>query len=240
MLRPRLPAALTPVLFACTVLVGCDSRTAGVEAADQAGAQTAQPAPGGAAEPETMDRSARKREALRGIDYSGSVARVDAAAARQPDDAAAALALEQVRENLEINRNWTAIEAATQAVLFADSSAVAWGELGRTLLTKGLPTEAHAAYQAALELAPDEPGLLMASADAMIRIGDRAAAIGELQRVLSVSPENAAARERLALQLYYTGQTQAAWTEVHAVEAAGGQVPPQFRVLLSKAMAEPR
>jgi len=72
-----------------------------------------------------------------------------------------------------------------------------------------------------------------------VRLDQREQALAELQRALELEPAHAQARERLALQLYYTGRPAEAWTQVHAAEALGQAVPPQFRALLARAYPEP-
>jgi tetratricopeptide (TPR) repeat protein len=231
---------------ACALLAACEVRASDADESQVAGVATAtsEAAPAGAAEPLTLRSEQRKKVALRGLDYSSGVARVDAAAAALlvagPDAELSAQAQAQAAALMETNRNWDAVEAATRGVLLAPDAVAPWQMLGDALLKKRLSQEAVAAFRAGLELEPASVGLRFGLADALMRADDRAAAIVELRAVLTASPEHAAARERLAAQLYYTGDPAAAWAEVHALEARGGKVPPQFRALLAQTLAEPR
>ncbi|MBI5863961.1 MAG: tetratricopeptide repeat protein [Planctomycetes bacterium] len=59
------------------------------------------------------------------------------------------------------------------------------------------------------------------------------------REVLSREPEHPEARGRLAVVLYYLGDTAGAWAELHSAEAAGQDYPPQLRELLAERMREP-
>ena len=69
--------------------------------------------------------------------------------------------------------------------------------------------------------------------------GDFQQAIETWGRVLAVDPNHAKTHERLAIVLYYLHDYQQSWRHVHAAEALGHQVPPQFRPLLEARMPEP-
>lgn len=201
-----------------------------------------------AAQPVTLDRSGGYLSelvsaAMRGIRYEGGTLEIDAEVAPSlvdgPDPAASARALEEGRRLIAINRRDEAIAAMTRAVLLAPSSADALEGLGQALTVRRKYPQAAAAFRAALEQDPGRAELHVELADVQVRLDDREAAVDGLRRALELDPEHAKARERLALQLYYTGRPQAAWDQVHASEARGHAVPPQFRLLLAQACPEP-
>lgn len=202
----------------------------------------------GLAQPVTLDRSGGflsglVSAAMRGISYEGGTLAIDTEAARTlvegPDAAASARALEQGRRLIAINHREDAIAAMTRAVLLDPSSADALEGLGQALTVRRKYPEAAAAFRAALELAPGKAALHVELADIQVRLNDRESAVAGLRRALELDPDHAKARERLALQLYFTGRPDAAWDQVHASEARGHAVPPQFRLLLAQAHPEP-
>jgi tetratricopeptide (TPR) repeat protein len=201
-----------------------------------------------AAQPVTLDRSGGYLSglvsaAMRGISYEGGALAIDTEAARTlvegPDAAASARALEEGRRLIAINHREDAIAAMTRAVLLDPTSADALEGLGQALTVRRKYPQAAAAFRAALEQAPGSAALHVELADIQVRLNDREAAVAGLRRALELDPDHARARERLALQLYFTGRPDAAWDQVHASEARGHAVPPQFRVLLAQAHPEP-
>jgi hypothetical protein len=65
------------------------------------------------------------------------------------------------------------------------------------------------------------------------------AAIAEMEEVIARDPANAAAYERLAIWRYYAGDDAAAWRNVHAAQALGHGLPPQFLDLLAARTPDP-
>jgi hypothetical protein len=65
------------------------------------------------------------------------------------------------------------------------------------------------------------------------------AATEQWQQILLREPDYPDARARLAVLLYYGGNYAEAWSQFHAAEAAGQDVPPQLRALLAQQMDEP-
>ncbi|HLP26514.1 MAG TPA: tetratricopeptide repeat protein, partial [Acidobacteriota bacterium] len=71
---------------------------------------------------------------------------------------------------------------------------------GTALAVVGRPAEAVAQFRAAVELRPNDPGLLLNYAAVQAQAGDHAAARTTLDRILALQPGNADAR-RLREQL---------------------------------------
>jgi len=209
---------------------------------------SADEAPAGAAEPVVQGgtedyRAEQTRLAMRGITYVDGVLAIDREEARRlvdgPDAEASAAALAEGRGLIATNRRDEALAAMTRAVLLAPQDPAAYEGLGDALTVRRKYPEAAAAFRAGLARNPAGAGLHHKLGDILVRLNERVAAITEFRRALELDPSHAAARERLALQLYYTGQPAAAWREVHATEARGHDVPPQFRSLLASAYPEP-
>jgi tetratricopeptide (TPR) repeat protein len=200
------------------------------------------------AEPVVLDKSQdykaeQLRLAMRGITYEGGVLAIDPAVApsiaAHPDAAASAAALAEGQALIAANRRDEAVAAMTRAVLLAPESAPAYEGLGDALTVRRKIAEAAAAFRAGLERDPASASLNFKLGDGLVRLDQREQALGLLRRALELEPAHAQARERLALQLYYTGRPAEAWAEVHAAEALGQAVPPQFRALLARALPEP-
>ncbi|MBI5435287.1 MAG: hypothetical protein HZA52_20805 [Planctomycetes bacterium] len=185
----------------------------------------------------------RKAKALAGLTYASGRVEIDPAAAATKvtvqDPALAESMHATAREQLARNEVIEAIDSFTRAVLLAPNQAQHYSGLADALLAKRMVKEALAALRVAVELEPSSGALHFQLGDAFVRANDRPAAIGELQKSLELDPSNAIAHERLALQLYYLEDYAGAWQAVHACEALGGAVPPQFRVLLVQAAVEP-
>lgn len=64
-------------------------------------------------------------------------------------------------------------------------------------------------------------------------------AIETWRQLLTIDANHAETHERLAIALYYLGDYQQSWRQVHAAQVLGHQVPPQFRALLESRMLEP-
>lgn len=220
------------------------SRSAVSAAAERA--PEASPAVG--AEPVVLDRSQdynaqQVRLAMRGITYTDGVLAIDPevapSIAAHPDAQASAAALSEGHALIAANRRDEAVAAMTRAVLLAPESAPAYEGLGDALTVRRKIAEAAAAFRAGLERDPASASLHFKLGDGLARLDQREGSLAELRRALELEPAHAQARERLALQLYYTGRPAEAWAEVHAAEALGQAVPPQFRALLARALPEP-
>jgi tetratricopeptide (TPR) repeat protein len=237
------------------LLAACGSKEAEPPEAPPAASPATEPSaePGEAdgddgAEPVVLDRSQdykaeQLRLAMRGITYEGGVLAIDPAVApsiaAHPDAGASAAALAEGHALIAANRRDEAVAAMTRAVLLAPESAPAYEGLGDALTVRRKIPEAAAAFRAGLELDPGSASLHFKLGDGLVRLEQREEAIALLRRALELEPAHAQARERLALQLYYTGRPAEAWAEVHAAEALGQAVPPQFRALLARALPEP-
>lgn len=207
-----------------------------------------EPSPAAGAEPVVLDRSQdykaeQLRLAMRGITYEDGVLAIDPEVAPSivslPDPEASSAALAEGHRLIEQNRRDEAVAAMTRAVLLAPESAPAYEGLGDALTVRRKIVEAAAAFRAGLERDPQSASLHFKLGDSLVRLDQREQALAELQRALDLEPAHAQARERLALQLYYTGRPAEAWGQVHAAEALGQAVPPQFRALLARAYPEP-
>ncbi len=199
----------------------------------------------GQAEPKLLNyKEERKRQAMLGLRYAdGNVSVVPEDAKlvvggkdEEASRASRSLALAAIEENLA----YDAIQHATRAVLLDPASAPNYLTLGQALLTKRLVPEASAAFATGFGLDPTSVELSFAWADALSRGDQRQRAIDQFEVTLRLDSKHVRARERLAIQAYYLGQYERAWLEVHAVEALGHAVPPQFRVLLSESSPEPK
>lgn len=185
----------------------------------------------------------QKAKALAGLVYASGRAEIDPAAAATKvtaqDPGLAAEMQARGRSQLAENYVLDAIDSFTRAVLLEPTNAEHYSGLAGALLAKRMVKEALAALRVAVELAPASATYRFQLGDALVRDGQREAAIVELQRSLALDPSNATAHERLAVQHYYLNDFAAAGREVHAVEALGGAVAPQFRVLLAQSAVEP-
>jgi Flp pilus assembly protein TadD len=185
----------------------------------------------------------RKAKALAGIVYSSGRAVIDpTAAATKVTVRDAALAAEMhARGTQELAQNLVieAIDTFTRAVLLEPENAEHYSGLASALLAKRMAKEAVAALRVAVELAPSSAKLRFELGDALVRVNAREEAVVELEKSLALDATNAVAHERLAVQLYYANDFARAWSEVHACEASGGAVAPQFRDLLARAALEP-
>jgi tetratricopeptide (TPR) repeat protein len=187
-------------------------------------------------------RNAQLKAAMRGLNYGSGLVEIDKKIQRevQRDVAGSADRLFETANALyEQNVSVDAIDNFTKAVLKDPTKADYYEGLGRALVAKGLIDEAVAAFRSALQRAPDffEAQFQLAMARQMQ--GDQQQANEAWRDVLVIDNKNGEAHSRLAVGLYYTGDFQGAWSHVHAAEALGHQVPPQFRLLLAGKMAEP-
>jgi tetratricopeptide (TPR) repeat protein len=198
----------------------------------------------GAAEPLTLDyKKQRKLDAMRGLAYDSGRVQIAAGEASQivsgRDPGAASIARLLAQDQMQSNLVYEAIASATRAVLLAPDVSEGYLVLGQALLLKRLVPEATAAFRSGVDLAPDSVGLHFALGDALARGDARRESTAHFERALELDPAHAAARERLAIQLYYLGEHARAWQHVHAAEASGRAVPPQFRAQLAQSFPEP-
>ncbi len=181
---------------------------------------------------------------MRGLLYASGRVEIDEAAAlrvvARPDAEQAPREIERGYELLEGNRRHEAIAAMTRAVLLAPERAAGYEGLGDALIHKRKYAQAGAAFRTGIEKEPGSASLHFKLADVLVRADDRTAAIEELRVAARLDRRDARIHERLALQLYYTGQPAEAWEEVRRAESLGHAVPPQFRALLEGQMPEPR
>lgn len=237
-------------VLAAALLVGCNPKSQEVAknpAADAAHevklAAVAEQGSGGSISPIENYKQERLNKALRGLDYgTGRVTfgadwrEVEAEIA--PEATAASLVVEG-GTNLESSLFVEAIASFTHAVIRDPGSVEAYRGLAKALIGKGKTEFAHAAMETALDIAPTDAELLFELGLNYQRESDLEAAIATWNRLLDVQPQHAAAHERLAIAHYYLNEFDAAWTHVHAAEALGHAVPPQFRPLLEAKLAEP-
>ncbi|MCK6447204.1 MAG: tetratricopeptide repeat protein [Planctomycetes bacterium] len=185
----------------------------------------------------------QKAKALAGIVYSSGRAVIDPIAAATKvtvqDPVLAETMHAQGRAQLSENHTLEAIDSFTRSVLLQPENPAHYSGLADALLVKRMAKEAVAALRVAVELAPESAAYRFQLGDALVRVNQREEAIGELQKSLALDASNVTAHERLAVQHFYLNDFASAWKEVHAVEALGGAVPPQFRVMLAEAAVEP-
>lgn len=245
-----LSALTAPLLF----LAGCQThdqrwQTSADEPSDGAAiARTTEraAAPGddaGPMNPIDNYKHERMRNAMRGLRYESGRAEIDAAEAAKVvtgrDAAAAAESNALGTELFETSMYVEAIEAQTRAVLQDPDVASYYSDLGLALTRKGKMDEAIAAYQSALDRDPESEATLARLAMGYELANRSAAAVEAWEQVVARVPTDTYAHMRLAVLNYYAGDYALAWEHVHAAEAAGGSVPPQFRPLLAQQMAEP-
>jgi Flp pilus assembly protein TadD len=206
----------------------------------------AEPATTQSTDPEPVSRNwkdERKAKAMAGLVYASGRAEIDPAAAVAKvvaEDSVLADGMHaQGRGELDRNMVIEAIDSFTRAVLLAPREAKHYSGLADAFLVKRMVGEAIACLRVAVDLQPDSAAIRFQLGDALVRVNQREAAVVELGKSLELDATNTTAHERLAVQLYYLGDLAGAWNEVHACEALGGVVAPQFRVLLANAAVEP-
>ena len=200
-------------------------------------------APGAGLAPPSDYRKELLRQAMRGLRYESGRVEIDEAVAdtivHRGTRAEAMAEYERGEAFLQQNQRIQAIGAFTRAVLIDPDEALLYEGLGTALLTKQKTHEALAAYRTALDRDPLLTTARLHLADALQRLGQHAEAANELREVIRREPDNGPARSRLAIVLYYVGDDTGAWEQVHAAEALGQPVPPQFRALLAQRAPEP-
>ena len=185
----------------------------------------------------------RMAEAMRGLVYDSGLVELDADYVNQiadfGDRQAAELEFELGMEMLyEVNDRTAAIAAFTRAVLCIQDNPDYYVGLGMALSYKGKSDKALAAFRSALMLNPDHFAAQYKMAYELQKLGQFTEAALGWQRVLEMEPENGEVHTQLALVYYYSGDYARSWKHVHAAEAFGSDVPPQFRPLLAAKMSE--
>ena len=200
-------------------------------------------APSGSANPIEDYRQARYQEAIRGLAYdSGFVQRdqgweeVLAEGAGGRDVAALLVEGESM---LDQNMSVDAIRIFTRAILLDQGSVAAYQGLGHAFTGKGKTEKAIASMRTALRLDPSLVETHYQLAFAYVRADESKQAIESFGDVLELDPSHAKSHERLAMVHYFDGEYEASWKHLHAAEALGHKMPPQFQPLLEKRMADP-
>jgi len=224
-----------------SVLLGCqDGRRADARVnADQSVLRSVEPSAErqSNASPPNEYRRRLTQEALRGLTYDSGRVEIDEAAAAELvaglDVSEAEAEHNRAVEALAQNRVLEAISANTRAVLLAPAEPRYYEELGYALLAKRMSDKAAAAFRSALDRDAGAIRARLGLGFALQRLGDLDGSIETLEQVVAQTPDDTHARSRLAISYYYAERDVDAWRHVHAVEARGAQVPPQFRALLA-------
>ena len=227
----RVPGAIVAAwlaILAALPLSGC--RTSG---------SRAEPAPRPAARavlgPVEAHRAARLERALTGLVFeNGRVRPADGAPAPGPANERHRIAralLTEGQDQLAAGRRIEALERFARAVLTAPDLPQAYVELGHGLRYLGKTGEALAAFDTALALEPRQLGALSGRARVLELQGRFPEAIEQWHEVLAYHPDHGPAHIRLATDLHYTGDREAAIEHLDAAPQ-GTPVPPQLRTLL--------
>jgi len=198
----------------------------------------------GASPPIEDYRNARYRHAIRGLTYEsgfvelGTDAQEVLAEGHRGEDFDALL--ERGADRLEHNMVIEALETYTLAVLVDSAAASAYEGLGRAFVAKGKTENAIASFRTALRLDPSLTEARYRLGAAYWMQGGFQEAVEMWREVVDLDSNHVMTHERLAIALYYLGDYQGSWGHVHAAEALGHVVPPQFRPLLETQMPEPR
>ncbi len=189
-------------------------------------------------------RRARYNKAIRGLTYDSG--RVEFAPDwldilnEEPDNMDAAVSLAAGADFLNQSMFTEALQAYTRAVLLDRSSIAAYEGLAAGFLGKGKVDKAMAALNTALSLDPSLLSARIELAECHGRLADVEGAIAGWNDVLELDPNNTHAHERLAITFYFAQRFAESWEHVHAAERLGHAMPPQFRPLLARYMAEPQ
>ena len=198
---------------------------------------------GGTGSPVENFKLARFQRAIRGLNYdSGIVERGQGwrqVLAEIPAHEDTTVALTRGASKLERGMPVLAIQAYTRAVLLDPENPSAYLGLGTALFDKGETDKAIAAFRTALQFDPEMVEARYQLAVGHWRNNDLATAADSLRDVVQAKPNHAKGQERLAVLTYYMGDYQESWLHVHACEALGATVPPQFRFLLAGKLVEP-
>jgi tetratricopeptide (TPR) repeat protein len=186
----------------------------------------------------------RLAQAMRGLRYDSGRVEIDAAEAAKVvtghDAGAAAAKNAEGNDFLNSGLVVESIGAHTSAVLLDPDNAEYYSDLGVALTRKGLMDEALAAYRSSLDRNPANVETHVRLAKALQSWKQPVEAIQVWQHVLTLNPDSADVHSRLARLMYFEGRYAEAWEHVHAAEALGGSVPPQFRPMLAQHMPEPQ
>ncbi len=242
----RVVRHLIPWLAISCASLGCSRSDATLAANESGDSSSASPreAERGEAEPLTGDPDLDSEASLtRGLEYDSGRVVIDEAAARSVvavEDKSLA-ATEFVRAEQLYSQNYfrDAVTSYGKAVLLDRKNPRMYEGLGKCFIARRAGKEAVASFRTALDLDPHSVDLRYELGDALIRVGEREAALAQFDEVISSSPKRVDAHQRAATQHYYLHDYAAAWREVHATEDLGAGVPPQFRRLLQGVMAEP-
>ena len=196
-----------------------------------------------AASPIEDYRQARYLDAIRGLTYESGFVELDTNAQEVLGEGHAGedvdALLERGAEQLEHNMVIEALETYTLAALVDPTAASAYEGLGRAFVTKGKTENAIASFRTTLRVDPILTEARYRLGAAYWMQGDFQEAVDTWQEVVDLDSNHARTHERLAIALYYMSDYQGSWQHVHAAEALGYEVPPQFRPLLEAQMAEP-
>jgi tetratricopeptide (TPR) repeat protein len=244
---------LAMALLVCAVVFsGCSNEpqskqaaapqeTAAVETAAADAAESGELSP---PSPGQRFKEQRLADALRGLDYDSGRVVVDTATAEPlPDAEVFASAGDAYQRGLyflfEKNDRVAAIGALTRAVIMDPDNPEHLTGLGQALLRKGKHDEAVAAFNTALDRAPEHFEAQRQLAWAMQMGGDYEAAKQAWLRVIDLDAGDGEAHGRLAVLEYYLEEYESAWDSVARAEALGYEMPAQFLPLLREKMPQP-
>lgn len=197
----------------------------------------------GGLEPVTNWKSERKRLAMLGLSYEGSVVqRVEAEA----QNVLAGLSqadlprlIEQATSEFQLNRQLDAIASWTRVALLAPDVADHYLSLGLALQGFKLETQAQTAFRHGLSLEPSHVKLNLEVAGIHWKNGDFDQAVEDFEGVLELDDKNAEAWGALARGHFYAERDAQAWEAIHRTQDLGGRIPPQMIALLSARTPEP-
>jgi Flp pilus assembly protein TadD len=193
--------------------------------------------------PDRAGREEALNAAMRGLRYDDARIEIDSPVAAEivPSPSSDQAAIEQAAGQIALGerRFIDAVANYTRGVLNAPDNSEALEGLGWSLHGAGRSKEACVAARSAYELNPTVTRLPEALALFAQSAGDFTQSVDAWRAVLSLDPNHATARGRLAILHYFSEDHAAAWAQLHAAEAAGQSVPPQLRGLLAEQMPEP-
>jgi hypothetical protein len=199
---------------------------------------------GGEFAPPYSSRQERLEHALAGLTFTSDYVEIDAQAARSASGHdAEAFADRRCRDGQELlqrNDYVGAIAAYKEAVVAAPAFAAGYYGLGRALFAKEKPELAVVVFRTALRIDPGIADARFYLALGLEALARRQEAIAEYCRLLRIEPQHAAAYARLAIELYYSGEKDAALAAAETAARMGHPVPPQLWPLLNGRAPEPR
>lgn len=177
-------------------------------------------------------RKARLREAMGGIDYESGRAVIG--------DVPHTIILQQSTSDaysvgmtaLQNNDRVAAVQSLTHAVILDDKNPDHFIGLARALLISNKIDEAIAALRTALDLDEDSEARVLL-AEALSWQGNFAAAIANLETVVTANTDHAHAYSRLAVFRYYTQDNDGARDALDRAIALGAETPQQLPDLLA-------